>query len=210
MQVFRLVETSKPDKLIAFDELPKRFTEGLEMRGTDGLPRHWKSFVGEHEKYIPGTLEKNIMTGKIEKIGEERIKAPFFFVLYYNEINRDKERWQEICNFVRRVVHLHFRLLDNIADMAVPMAVDSASELRIEPEDLETQGAIIPIPLEFQEKETGLVDKNGMAIAPAFEENQDQYKCEECKKSFKNEQALKMHNYRKHPIEKNKEVAATN
>jgi hypothetical protein len=190
MQVFRLVETGKPDKLIAFDELPKRLLEGVEMRSPDGLPRHWKSFLGEHEKYTPGALEKNQFTGKVEKIGEAREKGPYFFVLYFKEINKDKDRWQEICSFVRRVVHLQFRLLDKIEDMAIPMAIDSASELNVEPEHLEEGGAIIPIPPEHQEKD-GIILPAGAAPM--------QFKCEACNKEFKNKHGMEIHNYRVHP-----------
>lgn len=203
MQVFRLVETGRPDKLLAFDELPKRLLAGVDMRSPDGLPRHWKTFIGEHEKYTPPSLEKNVLTGKIEQIGEERITAPFFYVLYYKEINKDKDRWLEICNFVRRVVSLQFRLKDDIGEMAIPMAPDSASEMKIEPEHLEENGAIIPIPLEFQEKTPAILDKNGKEVRQETPTSDSPFKCEACDgKPFKNEQALRMHTFRKHPAAK--------
>lgn len=198
MQVFRLVETGRPDRLIAFDELPKRLVDGLEMRPPDGLPRHWRTFIGGHERYLPGSLEKNPVTGKVEMVGEERLIAPFFYVLYYKEINKDKERWAEICGFVRRVVSLQFRLMDNIADMSIPMAPDSASEMKVEPEDLEENGAIIPIPVEFQEKNPAILDANGNEVRSEPTEPGTPFKCDICGKALKNEQALKMHKFRKH------------
>lgn len=209
MQVFRLVETGRPDKLIAFDELPKRLLDGVDMRSPEGLPRHWKAFIGEHEKYTPPSLVKNSMTGVVEKIGEETIVAPFFYVLYFKEINKDKDRWQEICNFVRRVVSVNFRLLDKMEDMALPMAVDSNTEVQIEPEHLEENGAIIPIPEEFQEKQPAILDAKGNEIRPQLpgEPGAVLFSCEECQKPFKNEQALKMHNYRKHPTVKKQAVS---
>lgn len=202
MQVFRLVQSGFVDKVIAFDELPKRLIDGVEMRSPDGLPRHWKTFIGDHEKYTPASPEKNPVSGKIEMVGEKREVAPFFFVLNYKEINKDMERWQEICGFVRRVVSLQFRLLDNIENMALPMSPDANSELKLEPEELEEKGAIIPIPAQFQEKGPAIVDKNGKAIRTELpEEKGSLFKCEECDKSFQNEHGFKIHQYRKHKKE---------
>lgn len=203
MQAFRLVKSGAVDRVIAFDELPKRFLNGVEMRPPDGLPRHWKSFLGEQAKHTPSSLEKNQMTGAIEKVGEKTEVGPFFYVLNYKEINKDMERWQEICNFVRRVVSLHFRLMDKIEDMALPFAVDAMAEIKLEPENLEEQGALIPIPLEFQEKTPAVIDKNGKEVRTDVQADESAFKCERCdNKQFKNEQALKMHTYRKHPAQK--------
>lgn len=200
MQVFRLVQSGNVDKVIGFDELPKRLLAGVEMRPPEGLPRHWKAFIGDHEKYTPPSMEKNPITGKVEPVGEKMEIAPFFFVLDYKEINKDKERWQEIQSFVRRAVELKFRLLDKLEDMAMPMAPDANSELKLEPEDLEASGAIIPIPLEFQEKTPAVLDKNGNEIRPELPES-NIFKCSDCDKTFENERGLQIHGYRMHKKE---------
>jgi len=201
MQCFRLVQSGRVDRVIAFDDLPKRLLDGVEMRAPDGLPRHWKAFIGEHEKYTPASPEKNPITGKVEMVGERRDIGPFFFVLNYKEINKDMERWQEICSFVRRVVSIQFRLLDKIEDMALPMSTDANSELKLEPEYLEEQGAIIPIPPQFQEKGPEIVDKNGKVVKSEIPEEKALFKCDECKKTFQNEHGHKIHMYRMHKKE---------
>ena len=202
MQVFRLVQSGHVDKVIAFDDLPKRLLEGVEMRPPDGLPRHWKAFIGDHEKYTPPSPEKNPVSGKVEMVGERRDVGPFFFVLNYKEINKDMERWQEIAGFVRRVVNLQFRLLDKLEDMAIPMSTDANSELKLEPEDLESGGAIIPIPEQFQEKGQAILDKNGKEVRPELpEESAGVFKCKSCDKTFKNDHGLKIHMYRLHKKE---------
>lgn len=162
MQVFRLVESGHPDKIIAFDSLPERLLEGLEMREPTGLPRHWAAFLGKQKRYIKGSMEK-MPDGTTKRIGEETTWGPYFYILDYKEINRDKYRWQEIGGFVRKTVDLKFRLMDKIEDMALPMAPDSASEMNLEPEDV-TEKATIPIPVEFQELTPALVNPQGQEI----------------------------------------------
>ena len=208
MQVFRLVRGGFVDKVIAFDELPKRLLKGIEMRSPDGLPRHWKSFIGDHEKYTPPSSEKNPVTEKVEMVGEKTEVAPFFFVLDYKDLNKDIERWQEIESFVRRAVNLKFRLMDKLEDMALPLSTDANSELKLEPEELEEKGAIIPIPIEFQEKSPAVLDKNGKEVRIELPSEKPLFSCQECNKPFASEQAFKMHNYRKHPRVKKEEKEA--
>lgn len=213
MQVLRLVQTGWVDKVIAFDELPKRLLNGVEMRAPDGLPRHWKTFLGQSERLTPDTAEINPITRQELKIPGVKEVGPFFYVLYYREINKDMERWQEISGFVRRVVSLQFRLLDKLEDMALPLSTDAAGELKLEPEDLETRGALIPIPLEFQEKAPAILDQSGAEVkaAPAVApEPVAAFKCPSCEKAFDNDRALRMHTYKKHPDAKaaKKEEAA--
>lgn len=205
MQVFRLVQGGKVDKVIAFDELPKRLLKGVEMHLASGLPRHWRDFIGKVKKHTPAVPDKNPVTGKVEMVGERTDEGPYCYVLEYKEINKDKERWEEICNFVRRTVSLQFRLMDKIEDMALSFAPDAASELKLEPEELEQNGAIIPIPEEFQEKGPALVDGSGKEIRPEPVVDAFPFKCEKCEKGFKNEQAIRMHSMRAHKEEK-KEV----
>lgn len=209
MQVFRLVQSGYVDKVIAFDELPKRFLDGVDMQSPSGLPKAWKGFIGDHTRVTPGMIEKNQFTQKLEKIGGETITAPFFFILYYKEINKDMERWQEISSFVRRAVDLKFRLLDKLEDMALPMGIDAMSELKLEPEDLETNGAIIPIPVEYQEKSAPILDANGaetVVVTPLLE---NEVKCGKCDALFKNERAARMHSYRKHEYKKKEKEPVT-
>lgn len=202
MQVFRLVQTGVVDKVIAFDELPKRLLKDVEMRRPDGLPRHWKTFIGNHERVILPMNEKNPATGKVEKIGGGTEIAPFFYVLYFKEINRDIQRWQDISAFVRRVVELKFRLMDKLEDMALPMSTDANSEIKLEPEHLEEQGAIIPIPEEFQEKGAKILDGNGNEVPVPPPDDTTLFKCKECGKSFMNERGLEIHMHRMHKKEK--------
>src|SRR3990167_3385431 len=200
MQTFRLVQSGKVDRIIAFDELPKRLLRGIEMQRSDGLPRHWRDFVGEVEKYTPPQPDKNPMTGKMEMVGERWEKGPYCYILDYKEVNKDIERWQEISAFVRRAVDMKFRLLDKLEDMALPLAPDAASELKLEPEQMESEGAIIPIPIEFQEKTPAILDKNGKEVRSEIPaEPALTFKCQECEKPFKNERAARMHSFRAHP-----------
>lgn len=199
MHVFRLVQTGFVDKVIAFDELPKRLLAGVDMRKPDGLPRHWKTFIGDQAKTTAPSAEKNPVTGKVDLIGGGTEIAPFFYVLYYKEINKDIERWQEICGFVRRVVDLKFRLMDKLEEMALPMSTDANAELKLEPEDLETNGAIIPIPVEFQEKSPAILDKNGKEVVPEMASDPaSMFKCPDCDKTFTNERGLIIHQARMH------------
>jgi len=121
MQIVRLVEPGKVDRIVGFDSLPARLLKGVRRGVMDGFPRHWKTFFKD----------------------EPNKERPFYF-FEHTMINADKERWQEITSYVRQVVDKKVRLLDKIEDMAIPMAPDSYSQLTVEPEDI----TIIPIPKE--------------------------------------------------------------
>lgn len=120
IQVFRLVDPGRVDRVIAFDELPESLTRGVTRGTANGLPSSWHSFLG---------------------IKRGDAKALPFYVLDFRTLNRDKERWQEIGNYVRRSTDKEVRLLDNLYDMAKPMSTDSYSSLELDPEDV----TIIPI-----------------------------------------------------------------
>lgn len=121
MQVFRLVDPGRVDRVIAFDSLPEEMLRGI-IRGTsNGLSRAWHDYLG---------VKKG-----------EGTKALPFYVLDFRTINRDKEKWQEITNYVRRSTDKNFRLMDNMYEMAKPMAIDSYSSLDLEPEDV----LVVPI-----------------------------------------------------------------
>lgn len=129
MQVFRLVEPGRVDRIIAFDELPKRLLTGVRKGTIEGFARHWWEFF------------------KIDKTAKD--PKPFYF-LEHTMLNSDKERWQEICNYVRSATDKKVRLLDKIEEMAIPMAPDSYSQITVEPEDI-TDHALIPIQAEEEE-----------------------------------------------------------
>jgi hypothetical protein len=130
MQVFRLVRPGEPDKVIAFDELPKRLTDGLTKIEPNGMPRHWSSYLKE----IGSTFKKTVWDAVELKNSE--IEVAGFFILDYIFVNKDKERWQEIVNYARKNCSAEIRLLDKFEDMAKPLADNSHSELSLEPEDI--------------------------------------------------------------------------
>lgn len=130
MQVFRLVSGGRPDRIIAFDSLPAEYVRTLRMNPPSGLPRHWARWLEEKESV-------------------DRDGRPGFYICDYILTNNDKEAWQNIVNYARRVVDTNFRLMDKIEDMAVPMAKDSRAEVTLEPEEV----PIIPIPKAEKELE---------------------------------------------------------
>jgi hypothetical protein len=140
MNVFRLVNGGTVDKIIAFDTLPKRLTNGLRTKPMDGFPRFWHRWLIENKS-----------TQTVSLVNKETgIKAdheqPCTYLLEYKVVNADIEKWQEITNYVRKAVDLSVRLMDKIEDMAKPFAKDSTSELALEPEEV----PIIPIPSEVK------------------------------------------------------------
>jgi hypothetical protein len=136
MQVVRLIKPGQVDRIIAFDELPERLLRGIEKREPKGLPRHWTQFAKEH------------------------------YYLEYDTLNAHEEKWKEIVAFVRRAVDPAVRLLDNIHEMALPMAPDSYQNLSLEPEDVVAK-ALIPIPAHLQEKAPVIAVVSASASIPA-------------------------------------------
>ena len=114
-QVFRLVKGGRVDRKLAFDKLPESLLAGIDKGSISGLPRHWKRELGVN------SYEKNVRP---------------FYVLDYIFTNKDKVKWSEIVSYVRRNAPKEQRLLDNLEDMAVPMAPDSYSQMTLEPEDI--------------------------------------------------------------------------
>lgn len=136
MNVFRLIDGGQVDKIIAFDELPKSMLKGIKTKAFDGFPSFWKRWAKENSSIrVVSRLDSE--TGVRSEVEE-----PCTFMLDYKTTNEDKEKWQEITNYVRRAVDLSVRLMDKIEDMAVKLAKDPYSELSIEPENV----PIIPIP----------------------------------------------------------------
>jgi hypothetical protein len=130
-----------PDKVIAFDELPEDLLEGLEMLDQSKMPRHWRDFMGVREKLITIKPYVDPMTRQLVQCEPLIQKGPFAWVIDW-EVNHDKERWQEISNFVRRNCPKDFRLLDSLEDMAKPLAPNPNSEITLEPEEV----IVIPLP----------------------------------------------------------------
>lgn len=150
MQVFRLVNGGFVDKMIAFDSLPERMLAGIKTRDISGMPRYWAKWLTDNKCTRPVLkTETEILADRNLKITKTPIGTePCFYVLDYKDTNADKEKWQEITNYVRRVVDVKTRLLDKIEDMATKMATDSYSQLALEPEDI----VVIECPLEDEKK----------------------------------------------------------
>lgn len=149
MQVFRLVNGGFVDRLIAFDSLPERLVRNIKTRDISGMPRYWAKWMMENGSVrqvfkIQEKMSEN-RTLQVSKapIGNE----PCFYVLEYKDVNADREKWEEICNYVRRTVETKVRLMDRIEDMAKKMAPDSHAQLEIEPEDI----PVIEVPSEAVE-----------------------------------------------------------
>lgn len=107
MQVVRLVDPGIPDKMIAFDELPKGMLASAEKINPReiGLGRHWDSLGIQH-------------------------------ALYYKSINSHKEAWSNICAFIPRNVSRDTRLMDDLSAMAIPCGPSCNEGIKIEPEDV--------------------------------------------------------------------------
>lgn len=133
LQVFRLVDPGRVDRILAFDSLPESMLKGITKGTANGLPSNWFSYFG---------IKRN-----------EKDARPFY-VLDFRTLNRDKEKWQEISNYVRRSTDKNFRLMDNLYDMAKPMASDSHSSLELEPEDV----LVIPVLTEEEEIEEKVIE----------------------------------------------------
>lgn len=146
MQVFRLVSGGFVDKMIAFDSLPERLLKGIRTRDISGMPRYWAKWLNDNgctrDVYRTTTEvlpDRNLKVNKIS-IGQE----PCFYVLEYTDLNTDKEKWQEISNYVRKAVITTTRLMDKLEDMAKKMAQDPHAQLELEPEDV----PVIEVPKE--------------------------------------------------------------
>lgn len=143
MQVFRLIKGGEVDRIIAFDSLPKRLLSNIKTKAFDGFPRYWLTWAKEN-----GSVQEFVRL--VDKDGhKEVVNRPFSYILDYKMSNQDKESWEAIGAYTRRVVDLKVRLKDKLEDMAAPLAKDSYSELSLEPEDV----PVIPIPMELVEKD---------------------------------------------------------
>lgn len=130
MQVIRLIESGYVDKIIAFDELPKRMLAGVPTKSLAGFPKYWSTWMREN-----GSEHEVERWNPVSK-SKDKFMETFTYVLDYKDINNDKEKWSEINTYVRRVVDLSVRLKDKLEDMAAPLAADSYTELTLDVEDI--------------------------------------------------------------------------
>lgn len=136
MQVFKLVKAGSVDRLLGFDSLPDNVLTGVRRGTSAGWPREWRDFLGVKR--------------------EDANPAPFY-ILEYITRNSDREKWQEICSYVKRNVDPAVRLLDKIEAMAKPAAPDSYTDVNLEPEDL----VVIPFPSKTPKVEDDKTRKRG-------------------------------------------------
>lgn len=146
MQCFKLVNGGFIDKVIVFDELPERLTKNVRTKEAAGFPRTWAKWLGSigslrtvFKTETSVDLARN-WTFKHTPIGKE----PCFFVLDYTDINADRERWREICDYLRMNVGPEVRLKEKVEDMALALAASPTMPLSVEPEDI----PVIPVPPE--------------------------------------------------------------
>ncbi len=146
MQAFKLVNAGFVDRVIVFDELPKRLMQGIKTRDVSGFPRSWARWLADIDSTRPVLKTETTQnhdrsyTFKYTPIGKE----PCFYILEYVDINADKEKWNQICEYLRVNLGPDVRIKEKIEDMALRLAKDSTSSIDVEPEDI----PVIPVPRE--------------------------------------------------------------
>lgn len=145
-QCFKLVNGGFVDKVIVFDELPERLLKNVRTKEAAGFPRAWAKWlvsIGSMRTVFKTDTTVDMARNYVYKhtpIGQE----PCFFVLDYEDINADKQRWREICEHLRMNVGPEVRLKEKVEDMAMALAGNPTQPLSIEPEDI----PVIPVPRE--------------------------------------------------------------
>lgn len=123
MQVFKLVLPGEPDRILAFDSLPKDLVQGIRRAPVEGLPRYWR-------KWFESTAAHDF----------KKEPKPFH-MLDYVYVNQDREKWGKITEYARKMSPETFRLMDKLEDMGKPLAVNSHAEVSLEPDDV----VVIPL-----------------------------------------------------------------
>lgn len=148
-QCFKLINAGFVDRVIVFDELPERLMKNVRTREAAGFPRAWAKWLASigslrtvFKTETSVDLARN-WTYKYTPIGQE----PCFFMLDYMDINADKERWREICEYLRMNVGPEVRLKEKMEEMALALAPNPTQPLSVEPEDI----PVIPVPRETAE-----------------------------------------------------------
>lgn len=204
MQVFRLM--GMPDKAIAFNSLPEKYLEGLEMCNCTKLGRAWRDFIGPVERVVTIKPEMDPITRQMRTFPPLTETAPFAYLIDW-EINHDKERWGEIMAYVRQNAPTSWtngketiRLPDNIESLAKPLARDVHSELDLEPED------VIVIPLNHvvspAQPAPAAPPIPPVPVAPPSQPPEapktDILKCKSCERTFDTKQGLLVHTRKRH------------
>lgn len=150
MQCFKLVNGGFVDKVIVFDSLPERLYKNVETRIADGFPRAWARWlaeIGSTRTVFKTETEVDLARNwkfKHTPVGKE----PCFFVLNYQDINKDKESWRNICEYVKMKAGPETRLREKIDDMAINLSPNPTMDVQIEPEDV----PVISLPSEKVEE----------------------------------------------------------
>lgn len=195
MEVFRLM--GMPDKVIAFDSLPKEYLEGLEMHDCSKLGRAWRDFVGKVERITQVKPELDPITRQVRTFPVIKETAPFAYLIDW-ETNHDKERWGEIVEYVRKNApvtwkqtgsdgaEVSIKMMDDLEKMAKPLGRDAHSEATLEPEDV----YVVPLAKIVEEKD---VETSTVEVIST------EFKCNQCERSFDSKQGILVHKRKKHP-----------
>lgn len=188
-QVFRIMDL--PDRIVGFDGLPDNLLDGFELCRAEGFPRHWREWMGKIKKKIKIQPEKDPLTGQVryyDPIDDEDC----FFYLVDPSSNPSQEKWKQVISYVKQNVQEGFRLMDNIEEMAKPLAPNKSDGVSLEPEDV----VIIPLIKPLIKIETISEPKvsNPKEIHVV--------KCDQCDVEFEGayaKNAVRMHARKKHP-----------
>lgn len=189
-QVFRIM--GMPDKVIAFDELPEDIIKDVDWHDCGKLPKDWREFIGLKERVIKVKPDINPITRQTETYPDLKQKGYFSYLLDF-EVNKDKEIWGVIENYVKRNAPKDFRLTDKLIDMAKPMAADPHSELTLETEEV----VVVPLPKIIVEN----TYEQATTELAKDEKKEEVYRCEECGKVFDDKRGIRLHKIKKHSKE---------
>lgn len=196
MQVFRFMDS--PDRVLAFDSLPERLVLGFELCRADGFPRHWKNWMGKVKLYTKIPPEKDFLTGSIRTF-PPIVEEDSFFYLVDATLNNHVEKWKDVTDFVRANVSKDIRLTERLEDMSKPLAANKTDSVSLDPEDV----TVIPIPLEFQEKEPvasmpTIIDPPRPPVEKKFL-NCDEPGCDYQAEGTYAKNSIRFHKQKKHP-----------